>query len=267
MRCRVAMLTLACALSAWSGVEAIAAITPCEPRPCAGRPCPALPPGFAGLPCAASAQLSVEIENRSNSHVTAMVEGELQDATATCASGDMAAYPSSLVACDAGSTCNLTIASLRPGTWIHRLKVQVDGSDPQQQSQRRVVAAAPRGMPVNLVHWVVYPRTFVSPVKGGELRDRLDQATAFLASGSAAGALVTFDWGDFAGACDPQPILFGKSRSCPMTACGPADAAYCWTGSGLVSMRWTGTPSRALSFSLKRTLATTTCSAYPATAT
>jgi hypothetical protein len=167
-----------------------------------------------------------------------MVDGELEDETATCASGDMAKYPPSPVRCDAGSTCSLTIASLRPGTWIHRLKVQVQGedwaSDPQQQSQRRVIAAAPSGTPVNLVHWIVYPRTFMSPVKGGELRDRLDRAAAFLANGSAAGALVTFDWSDFPGACQPQPISFGKGRTCPTTACGAADAAYCWTGSGLV---------------------------------
>src|SRR5262249_8885788 len=101
-------------------------------------------------------------------------------------------------------------------------------------SQRRVVAASRNGMPVNLVHWVVYSRTFLSPVKGGELRDRLDRAAAFLAGGSAAGALVAFDWTRFPGACDPQTISFGKSRTCPERACGSADAAYCWTASGLV---------------------------------
>jgi hypothetical protein len=234
MRGRVSALTLALALSAWSHGAAIAAITPCTPRQCAGRPCPALPPGFAGLPCAASAQLSVEIENRSKSAVTAMVDGELEDATATCASGDLAAYPPTPVSCAAGATCSTPIPLLRPGTWIHRLNVQVDGSDAQQQSQRRVIAASQNGVPVNVVHWVVYPVTFVSPVTGGELRDRLDQATALLAAGSATAALVTFDWSAFPGACNPQPISFGKGRTCPTTACGPTDAAYCWTASGLV---------------------------------
>jgi hypothetical protein len=209
----------------------------CRPRSCGGHPCPALPAGFEAVQCVGAAKLTVEIENRSNLPVTAMVDGELTDPSATCMSTDAAEYPPSEVSCEAGKTCIQAIDSLRPGTWVHRLSVQVpDGvSQLQRQSQRRVLTSSATTQPVNLVHWIVYPRTYISPLKGGELKARLDLATTFLEEpGHQAGALVTFDPTAFCAQGTPAPLLFGMDGCVKVGDCSAAQAGYCWTTSGLV---------------------------------
>jgi hypothetical protein len=197
-----------------------------------------LPADLDGLQCLASAELTIEIENRSSFPVSATVDGELADPSATCISPDLQAYPPSQVSCPAGTTCTQPIASLRPGTWIQHLSVRVgDGiSGLQEQWQRRVLAAGPSS-PVNRLHWIVYPRTFLAS-SAGTLVQAIADATTYLASHDPSlGALVTFDWSKLPGVCatNPRTMILGNSHPCAKTAsCSSPAAGYCVGASGIV---------------------------------
>ena len=80
---------------------------------------------------------------------------------------------------------------------MHRVRVQVTGSDVQVQRQRSVVLAG-ADAEANTVSWTVYPRTFVVPVAtGAALESSLAAAAAYTAAGPTISALVTFDADDY----------------------------------------------------------------------
>ena len=133
--------------------------------------------------CPGPATIAVVADNlSSDATVTLHVEGQLVDPGATCAGGGVTSYAMTLDCTGPGATPCGHVEGLRPGAWVHRVRVQVAGSDEQVQSQRSVVLA---GMSdgTNTIPWTVYPRTFVvHAADGDELRDRLDAAAAFTAA-------------------------------------------------------------------------------------
>src|SRR5262245_43117743 len=137
----------------------------------------------AAAPCPAPAALDVAVENLSPAtSLTLAVDGELLDTDATCSGGGAATY-STTVTCDmSASTVCGRIDGLRPGAWVHRVRLQVPGSDEQVQSQRMALLAAGPAVS-NVVSWTVYPRTFVvRDVSAAALVSRLEEAAAFTAA-------------------------------------------------------------------------------------
>jgi len=193
--------------------------------------------------CPGLATIAVVADNlSSDATVTLHVEGQLVDPGATCDGGGATSYAMTLDCTGPGATPCGHVEGLRPGAWVHRVWVQVAGSDEQAQSQRSVVLA---GMSdgTNTIPWTVYPRTFVvHAVDGDELRDRLDAAAAFTAASAGARALVTFDPLVFRGADHPQTILLESTPRSPTGDVCPDDVhcpdgrstSYCLTGSGVV---------------------------------
>ena len=104
-------------------------------------------------PCPGPASVAVFAENLSaDSAVTLHVEGQLLDAGATCDGAGATTYATTLDCAGAAAAPCGRIEGLRPGAWVHRVRVQVNGSDEQAQSQRSVVlATAPDG--ANIVSW------------------------------------------------------------------------------------------------------------------
>jgi hypothetical protein len=193
--------------------------------------------------CPGPATLAVVADNlSSDASVTLHVEGQLVDPSATCSGAGVTSYATTLDCAGPGATPCGHVEGLRPGAWVHRVRVQVAGSDEQAQSQGSVVLV---GMSdgTNTISWTVYPRTFVvRAADGGALRDSLDAAAAFTAASPGARALVTFDPAVFPGADHPQTILL---ESTPRSSTGdmcPDDVhcpdgrstSYCLTGSNVV---------------------------------
>jgi hypothetical protein len=169
------------------------------------------------------------------------VEGQLLETGGGCRGGGATSYAGTLACRGAGATRCGEIAGLRPGAWVHRVRVAVPGSDPQRQRRRSVLVAAP-GVP-NVVSWTVYPRTVeVREATDKALRGALDAAFAFTAASPGARALVVFDPVAFPGADAPRVIPFGFApRSATGDACvadancgGGRGSTCCMTGSNVV---------------------------------
>src|SRR5262245_42415149 len=141
--------------------------------------------------CPASASLVVFAENQNLAGSTSVhVEGQLLDSGATCDGEGATTYSATLACAGSGTGRCGQIDGLRPGSWVHRIQVQADGSDEQLQSQRSVLLAAAPGVR-NAVSWTVYPRTFVvRQASGDALRAALDAAAGFTAATPGARALV-----------------------------------------------------------------------------
>ncbi len=195
-------------------------------------------------PCPAMASLDIVAENGSaDATVSILVDGELQTPASTCSGGGVTSYAAALVCSGSGVAHCGQIDGLRPGVWVHRVRLQVAGSDVQEQSQRTLVLATPGASPANVVSWTVYPRTFVVRVAtGAALETALDAAAGYTAARPAASALVTFDADAFPGAADPQVIrLRFTPRNATSDVCAADDmctdgrpTSYCFSGSRVV---------------------------------
>jgi hypothetical protein len=195
-------------------------------------------------PCPAAASVDIAVENLSPAtSLTLAVEGELLDPDATCSGGGVATYATTVVCDMSASTVCGRIDGLRPGAWVHRVRLQVAGSDEQVQSQRVVLLASGPAVS-NVVSWTVYPRTFVvRDVSGHALVSRLDEAVAFTAATPGARTLVTFDRAVFPGAQSPRviplpPLVPGLGTDLckqPDDTCSDGrKTAFCFEGSRVV---------------------------------
>jgi hypothetical protein len=188
-------------------------------------------------PCPATATITVQAENSSpDETVSLQVDGELLDEAATCAGAGTTSYAATVTCTGHGTVRCGEVGGLRPGAWVHRVQVQVTGSDEQRQSRRAVVLASGPGVS-NVVGWTIFPRTFVvRQADGDDLLHQLDMAAAFTASSPDARALVTFDPDAFPGAASPTQVNVafrrGPPRSCDVDTCVDGKkAARCLYGS------------------------------------
>src|SRR5262245_50122856 len=170
------------------------------------------------------------------------LEGELLTPDATCSGDGATTYATTLTCAGPGVARCGRIEGLRPGAWVHRVRVQVSGSDVQAQSQRSLVLAAPAVL-ANTVSWTVYPRTFVLRLATGEaLEAALDPAAAYTAATPAAVALVTFDPAAFPGPPDRRLVPLRFTPHSPTgDVCADDDmctdgrpTSYCFSGSRIV---------------------------------
>src|SRR5262245_10101609 len=199
----------------------------------------------AAAPCPGAASLDIAVEKLSPAtSLTGAVEAELPASHATCSGGGVASYTPTVTCDTSASTPCGRIDGLRPGAWVHRIRLQVPGSDEQVQSQRMALLAAGPGVS-NVVLWTVYPRTFVvRDVSGQALVSRLDEAAAFTASMPGVPALVTFDRGKFPDAQHPRVISLPPVPGGPgvdpcreefdRTCSDGRATAYCFEGSMIV---------------------------------
>src|SRR5262249_13207548 len=112
-------------------------------------------------PCPGPATITVQAENASaDETVSLQVDGELLDEDATCAAAGTASYSATVTCTGHGTVRCGQVGGLQPGAWVHRVRLQVTGSDEQRQSERAVVLASAPGVS-NVVGWTIFPRTFV----------------------------------------------------------------------------------------------------------
>ncbi len=200
-----------------------------------------LAPAWAG-PCPEAATLTVVAENTSaDPGVTLEVEGQLLAPDATCEGAGVTTYATRVSCQGAGaSTCG-RITGLRPGAWVHRVRLQVAGSEAQVQRMRSVVLAGVSDIG-NVVAWTVYPRTFVvRQATGAALRAALDAAAVFTATRPGR-ALVIFADGAAPDADLPPVIPLGfTTRTATGDVCEPdatcgagRPTTYCFSGSRIV---------------------------------
>jgi hypothetical protein len=185
----------------------------------------------SAAPCPGAATVAIHADNASAAgEVTLEVEGELLDPERTCDGDGAVAYAGTMVCRGRGAARCGEIPGLRPGAWVHRVRVAVPGSDPQVQRRRSVLLAG-SGV-ANVVSWTVYPLSIVvREATDAALRTALDAAAAFTAANPGARALVTFD---------PAVTKIDLGFTPPST-CRPSDdcpdgakAAYCMAGSNVV---------------------------------
>jgi hypothetical protein len=193
----------------------------------------------AAASCNGTASLTLDaVKLAADASVTLTLEGELLDAAATC-DGEGATSYATTVSCT-GGTCAL-VDGLRPGAWVHRIAVQVAGSDLQVQRQGSVVILGDAPGVANRVEWTIYPRTFsVGAATGVAFLGALTAARTYTASNPGP-ALIVFDPTVFPGADDPRvvPLRFLESPShvCVAGETCPADGretTVCFTGSRIV---------------------------------
>lgn len=212
-----------------------------------GSRCPA-----HGVTCPGPATISLAVDNQSGDDTISLeLEGELIDAGATCDGVGAATY-SRVVEC-AGSDvvrCG-QIEGLRPGAWVHRLRVHVsESSSAQVQNQRGVVLASGPGVS-NLVEWTVYARSFlVTEIQfdgmgaGGDVLSQISAAASFTSGHPGRSAFVGFDPDVFPGAHEQKVVNMwfvpgsgGAGNQCltsgPLCPDGRA-SAFCFTGSRVV---------------------------------
>jgi hypothetical protein len=175
------------------------------------------------------AALQVMADNLSGVAVEITVTGTLAPDAVTMADAGVTSY-SEQFTCAAGTGVCGIVPDLRPGAWIHRLSVDVPGSDPQTQARRTVLAAGAASEELNPLRWSVYARTFVVSTTApdaspGGLRAALDAAATFTAAGGRA--LVTFARDVFPGAGEPQTIDLSG-------ACEGGGTAICVAGNEVV---------------------------------
>jgi len=195
--------------------------------------------GAEAVVCPASASVAFEVEQlAADATVSLTLDGELLDPDATCGGTGETTYATT-VECG-GGTCAV-LDGLRPGAWVHRIAVQVAGSDRQVQSQRSVLVLGDAPGIANRVAWTVYPKTFaVAAATDTAFLATLAAATAY--TGAHPGpALIAFDRAVFPGAHDPRvvPIRFIEQPShvCVSGETCAADGretTMCFTGSRLV---------------------------------
>src|SRR5262249_8923613 len=98
-------------------------------------------------PCPGPATITSQAENASaDETVSLQIDGELLDEGATCAGAGTASYSATVTCTGHGTVPCGEVGGLRPGAWVHRVQVQVTGSDGQRQSQRSVVLASAPGV-------------------------------------------------------------------------------------------------------------------------
>ena len=192
--------------------------------------------------CPGAASVAIHADNGSGAAEVALeVEGQLLDGSATCEGDGATAYATTVVCRGPGAARCGEVSGLRPGAWVHRVRVVIPGSDPQVQRKRSVLLAAP-GVP-NLVSWTIYPRTVaVRQATDAALRAALDAAAAFTAANPGARALVVFDATAFPGADVPTEIRLGFTplsatgdMCSPDARCGDGgESTYCFAGSNVV---------------------------------
>lgn len=189
--------------------------------------------------CPGTASLALDVDNlAADATVTLTLDGELLDPSATCDGSGETTY-STTVECT-GGTCAI-LDGLRPGAWVHRISVQVAGSDRQVQSQRSVLVLGDAAGVANQTSWTVFPKTFsVDAATGTEFLATLAAATAYT-SANPGPALIAFDRAVFPGAHDPRvvPIRFVEhpSHVCVTGETCAADGretTMCFTGSRIV---------------------------------
>lgn len=178
--------------------------------------------------CPAPASVPVFVENLSaDSSVTVQLEGELVAAGATCTGSGATTYTVQLTCQGQGVASCGEIPGLRPGQWVNRIRVAVNGSQEQSQAKRQVFAASDRAS-VNRLVWRVFRRTFVvTDTTATGLRTQLDAAAAFTAANPGP-ALVTFARATFPGAGSPQRIDLPRGP-CPSDP--PRASSLCFAGS------------------------------------
>ncbi|MFN8544475.1 MAG: right-handed parallel beta-helix repeat-containing protein [Candidatus Binatia bacterium] len=194
--------------------------------------------------CPDTATLSVFLDNRTGAGIVEVaLEGEVAADAIGCQGDGATSYRETLTCTGSGVVRCGTMGGLQPGAWVHRIRVTVPGSSPQEQAQRGVLVA---GSPVevsNALVWTAYPRTFVvGGTTAADLQSALDQAAAYTRDNPGP-ALVTFDPSAFPGASNPQRVYL-MQRPCALddsrNQCRPdgvADgttAGLCFTGSRIV---------------------------------
>src|SRR4029450_5085118 len=96
-------------------------------------------------PCPDAAGVTIFADNRSGSPlVTLPGEGELLGPSAPCSGAGATSYTATVLCGPAWNQCG-RIDGLRPGAWVHRVRLQVPGSDEQGQSQGLAILAAGPG--------------------------------------------------------------------------------------------------------------------------
>ncbi|MCW5891657.1 MAG: right-handed parallel beta-helix repeat-containing protein [bacterium] len=202
--------------------------------------------------CPGTATVSLAIDNQSSDQsVSLELEGELLDAAATCDGAGATTYTRVVECSGRGETRCGQIDGLRPGAWVHRLRVHVsESASPQVQSRRTVVLTGGIGVS-NLVAWTIYPRSFlVTEVQfdgmgaGGDVLSQIAAAASFTSGGLDRRAFVGFDPDVFPGAHAPKVVNVwfvpgggGTGNQCltsgPLCPDGRA-SAFCFTGSRVV---------------------------------
>jgi len=196
--------------------------------------------GSAGaVVCPDSASVAFDVEKlAADATVTLTLDGELLDPDATCSGGGETTY-STTVECGGGACA--VVDGLRPGAWVHRIAVQVAGSDRQVQSQRSVLVLGDAPGVANRVAWTVFAKTFaVDEATDADVLATLAAASAYTAANPGR-ALIAFDRTVFPGAHDPTvvPIRYVEhpSHVCITGETCAADGRLttsCFTGSRIV---------------------------------
>jgi hypothetical protein len=180
-----------------------------------------------------TATLAVLVDNRSvDPSVRIALSGDLLDPSATCSGTGVTSYAGVFTCTGQGLFACTAITNLRPGAWVNRLAVTVNGSDPQVQARRDVLAAGPSTIAATFVVWTVYPKTFlVREATETALRTQLAAAQSHTAAHPGATVMVGFSSAAFPGATVPRTISLAQG-DCP--ADGKPPAAVCLTGSNLL---------------------------------
>jgi Right handed beta helix region/Dictyostelium (slime mold) repeat len=178
--------------------------------------------------CPGTATVTVWADNLSaGTTVTMALDGELLDPTATCDGTGAETYHETLECHGKGRVACGQVTGLRPGAWVNRLAVTVDGSAAQVQAARRVFVATAANASV----WTVYARTFVvAAAAQADLRAVLEAAAAY-ADATGGPALVTFSRDAFPGAGKPRTIDLSRDTCAPDPS---RAAALCFAGSRVV---------------------------------
>ena len=184
--------------------------------------------------CPSEAVVAVVVDNASaDPAVDVTVSGTRIASTGACdATGTelVDTYATTLHCEGSGPTRCGHVRGLAPGTWIHRITLQVGGSAQQLQAQRGV-ALAGAGVS-NVVEWTAFGRTFVvaatDALSTGNVVAQLDAARAYTAANPSP-ALVRFSRAVFpAGTTTMIPLQ--TSPSCALTTCNGRETAYCLDG-------------------------------------
>src|SRR5262249_28003656 len=179
-------------------------------------------------PCGSAASIDVWVQNDSGqSPITVDVDGAIDAAAVTCTGGQTlaAAYAATvvcsgvgLVRCTDQGGAPASIGGLRPGAWVHRLRVTVPAvpgeaaNDAQRQARRGIVVAPSTTSNTRLaatpVVWSVYsfPRA-VTTASAADLRAAVAAAQTWTAAHPARRALVTLR--------PPGPITLDAQRCTP----------------------------------------------------
>ena len=185
--------------------------------------------------CAAVAALAVWAFNESDAtSLVLTVDGDLDAGAVTCGGGPALAerYEATFTCTGTGLVQCGRVNGLRPGAWVHRVRVQPAGAgDPQRQTRRGVIIGRSDARDVaNPVVWPVYGfARAVTTSEAATLRTAVAEAGAWTAANPGRHALLMLH--------PPGPVVL-PTQVCPLdpvcTGLNPPKAGLCLQGDRLV---------------------------------